>query len=104
MFDLLLFPTLFGNEYGDSLEDIMYCLNERVRDIRLCLTFEVIELYEDKKYSYDEIIQMIDNIHFDVEDNLTENEKNYLKKDAKRVLDIRVSLKNKNKIKIKEND
>lgn len=105
IFNYFSFPLIFGNEYGDTLEDIMMCsLNENIMDIRLSLTLEVIELYEDKGYSYDEIISMIDNINFDKEYNLTDNEKDYLKRDAKKVLDIRVSLRNKNKIKIKEID
>lgn len=105
MFNYFNFPSLFKNNYGDTFEDIMMCCsNENIMDIRLSLTLEVIELYEKKKYSYDEIISMIDNINFDEEYDLTDNEKDYLKRDAKKVLDIRVSLKNKNKSKIKEID
>lgn len=105
IFNYFNFPLIFRNEYGDTLEDIMMCsLNENIMDIRLSLTLEVIELYEDKGYSYDEIISMIDNINFDKEYNLSDEEKDYLKRDAKKVLDIRVSLRNKNKTKIKEID
>lgn len=98
IFNYFNFPFLFGNDYGDSLDDIMMCCsNENIMDIRLSLTFEVIELYEVKKYSYDEIVIMIDNIIFNKEYDLTDEEKDYLKRDAKKVLDIRVSLNNKNK-------
>lgn len=105
IFNYFNFPLIFGNEYGDTLEDIMmYSLNENIMNIRLSLTLEVIELYEDKRYSYDEIISMIDNINFDKEYNLTDNEKDYLKRDAKKVLDTKASLRNKTKTKIKEID
>ena len=47
---------------------------------------------------------MINNIKFNDEDNFTKEEKEYLKKSATKVLNIRVSLKEKNKNKIKEKE
>ena len=102
IFSFLAICNKMCGSYSESLEDIRYCLNEKVRDLRLSLTFEVIELYEDKKYSYEEIINMIDNINLKKE-NLTKEEIEYLKRYAKKLLDIRFSLKNK-KTKIKEID
>lgn len=103
IFNFFSFYSMLSGSYGDSLEDIMYCLNDKVRDLRLSLTFEVIELYEDKGYTYEEISYMIDNSSLDNE-NLTKEEIEYLKRDAKKVLDIRKSLKEKSKTKIKEKE
>lgn len=102
---LLITSSLFGNEYGDTFNDIIFCLNnDDIMDIRLSLTFEVIELYEDLGYSYDEIVKMIDSLTFEGE-KLSDNEKEYLKSDAKKVLDIRYNKNNNLKKKLKkEND
>lgn len=102
---LLITSSLFGNEYGDTFNDIMFCLNnDDIMDIRLSLTFEVIELYEDLEYSYDEIVKMIDSLTFEGE-KLSDSEKEYLKCDAKKVLDIRYNKNNNLKKKLKkEND
>lgn len=102
---LLITSSLFGNEYGDSINDIIFCLNnEEIMDIRLSLTFEVIKLYEDLGYSYDEIVKMIDSLTFEGE-KLSDDEKEYLKMDAKKVLDIRYNKNNNLEKKLKkEND
>lgn len=89
---------LFGSYSSDTLEDMIMCsLNEELMNIRLTLTIEVIELYEEKNYSYEEIINMIDNVNLKNNYKLTDKEEDYLKRDAKKVLDIRRNLRNEGK-------
>lgn len=99
LYKLLLVSMLFRDSDYDTIEDIIYSIeNEKIMEIRLSLTMEIIELYEELGYSYDEIVDMIEKVNF-VDDNLTDDEKEYLKKDAKKVLNIRKKINKK-----KEND
>lgn len=102
LFNFFNLSFLLGG-YG-TLEDIVCCSNKRVAELKDSLMIEVIELYEDLGYSKEEILDMINNIKFNDEDNFTKEEKEYFKKSAIEVLNIRVSLKEKNKNKIKEKE
>lgn len=99
LYKLLLGSMFFHGSDYDTIEDIIYSIeNDKIMEIRLSLTMEIIELYEELGYSYDEIVDMIEKVNF-VDDNLTDDEKEYLKRDAKKVLNIRRKINKK-----KEND
>lgn len=93
-----MLSSLSNGGYG-TWEDFIYCANETVYKLKNSLMIEVIELYEDKGYSYEDIEYLIDMIEFDSKDNLTKEEEAYLKNSAKEVLNIRKSLREKIKLK-----
>lgn len=80
-----------------TLDEMLIAINEKVMSISLGLTFEIRELV-DKGYSYEQIYNLIQDIKFNDEDNISESEAKYIKKDAKKTL--KLIMKNKEK----END
>ena len=75
-----------------SLEDILMYSNEKVSDITFGLTLEIRSLLENG-YTEEEILASIEKLIFNKEDNLTEEEEKFIKKDAVKTL----KLINKNK-------
>ena len=71
---------------GDSLDDIIYMSKDYIRDISISLIFEIREL-EEKGYTYEEIFEMINKCDFN-EYNLSDDEKIFLRRDAKKTLKI----------------
>lgn len=71
---------------GDSLDDIIYMSKDYIRDISISLIFEIREL-EEQGYTYEEIFEMINKCDFN-EYNLSDDEKIFLKRDAKKTLKI----------------
>ena len=71
---------------GDSLDDIIYMSKDYIRDISISLIFEIREL-EEQGYTYEEIFEMINKCDFN-EYNLSDDEKIFLRRDAKKTLKI----------------
>ena len=71
---------------GDSLEDIIYMSKDYIRDISVSLILEIREL-EEKGYTYEEIFEMINKCDFN-EYDLSDDEKNFLRRDATKTLKI----------------
>ena len=71
---------------GDSLDDIIYMSKDYIRGISISLIFEIREL-EEKGYTYEEIFEMINKCDFN-EYNLSDDEKIFLRRDAKKTLKI----------------
>ena len=71
---------------GDSLDDIFFMSKDYIRDISISLIFEIREL-EEKGYTYDEILEMINKCDFG-EYNLRDDEKIFLRRDAEKTLKI----------------
>lgn len=82
---------------GLTLSEICMACDEKIMNITLQLTFEIAKLIGEG-YSEEEIIGLISNITFDAEDNINEEEANYIKKDANKTL--KLMLRNREK----END
>ena len=75
-----------SGSYGESFEDMIYMSREHIRDISISLILEIREL-EEKGYTYEEILNMINECNFS-EYNLTDEEKGFLKRDAQKTLKI----------------
>ena len=92
-----LFAYAFGmmmamnSEYnifkGLTLEEMIMAMNEKIMSISLGLTFEIRELV-DKGYSYEEIYDLIQDIKFNEEDDVSDKELEYIKKDAHKTLKL----------------
>lgn len=96
-----IIACLFGimmninSEYaGLSFDEMLMASSDKIMSISLSLTFEIRELLE-KGYSEEEIIEMIRNIHFDEYADLSDMEKEYIKKDAKKTLRLIINNKEK---------
>ena len=85
----LLFQTLgiissiSGREY--SLDDLFIGSNPKIIDYSNKLLFEILDLLEDG-YSEEDIIRLINECEFNGINDLNDEEKEYLKKDAKKTL------------------
>lgn len=73
---------------------MIMAMDEKIMNITLGLTFEIRELVE-KGYSYEQIYNLIQNIKFDEEDNISDKESLYIKKDAKKTLKLIIDNKEK---------
>ena len=92
-----LFAYTFGmmmamnSEYnmfkGLTLEEMVMAMDEKIMSITLELTFEIRELI-DKGYSYEQIYDLIQDIKFNEEDNVSDRELEYIKKDAHKTLKL----------------
>ena len=71
---------------GDSLEDMIYMSRDYIRDISVSLILEIRSL-EEEGYTYDDIFKMINKCDFS-EYNLSDDEKNFLRRDATKTLKI----------------
>lgn len=79
---------------GLSFEEMLMAMDHKIMSIALGLTFEIRELLE-KGYSEEQIISLIQNIKFDDEDNVSDREAEYIKKDAKKTLKLIINNKEK---------
>lgn len=85
----LLFQTLgiissiSGRSY--DLDDILIGSNPKIFNYSNRLLFEIYDLLEDG-YSEEDIIRLINDCEFNGIDDLNDEEKNYLKNDAKKTL------------------
>lgn len=79
---------------GLSFEEMLMAMDHKIMSITLGLTFEIRELLE-KGYSEEQIISLIQNIKFDDEDNVSDREAEYIKKDAKKTLKLIINNKEK---------
>ena len=82
---------------GLSFDEMLMAMDHKIMSITLGITFEIRELI-DKGYSYEQMLNLIQNIKFNDEDNISEKESEYIKKDAKKTLKL---IMNNNE---KEND
>ena len=89
---------LMSSEYnifnGLSFDEMIMAMDHKIMSITLGLTFEIRELIE-KGYSYEQIYELIQNINFDEEDNVSEREAEYIKKDARKTLKLIMNNKEK---------
>ena len=79
---------------GLTLDEMVMATNEKIMSITLGLTFEIRELI-DKGYSYEQIYNLIQDIKFDEEDNVSDRELEYIKKDAHKTLKLILNNKEK---------
>ena len=71
---------------GDSLEDIIFMSKDYIRDISVSLILEIRNLEEDG-HTYEEILELINKCDFS-EYDLSDEEKSFLRRDAKKTLKI----------------
>lgn len=83
---LFALNSALSGEYGESFEDMIYMSREYIRDLSISLILEIREL-EEKGYTYEEILMMINECNFD-EYNLSDDEKSFLRRDAQKTLKI----------------
>ena len=84
----LLFQTLgiiSSISGGYSLDDIFIGSNPKIFDYSNKLLFEIFDLLEDG-YSEEDIIRLINECKFDGVNDLNDDEKDYLRSDAKKTL------------------
>lgn len=77
---------------GLSFDEMIMAMDHKIMSITLGLTFEIRELIENG-YSEEEILDMIKNIRFDNDDNVSDKEAEYIKKDAKKTLKLIINNK-----------
>ena len=65
---------------GLTFDEMLIAMDEKIMNMTLKITFEIRELV-DKGYSYEEIYNLIQNIKFDSEDNVSDKEAEYIKKE-----------------------
>lgn len=83
------------NMFNDlTFDEMILAMDERIMSITLGLTFEIRELI-DNGYSYEQIYDLIQNIKFEEEENISEREAEYIKKDAKKTLKLIINNKEK---------
>ena len=98
---ILIGMSLISSEYspfqGHTLEEMMMAIDTKIMDYTLWLTIEIRKLLEEG-YTEEEITALIEELKFDIDENINEKEAKYIKKDAKKTL--KLMLKNQKK----END
>ena len=77
-----------------TLNEMIIAMDEKIMSITLGLTFEIRELI-DKGYSYEQIYNLIQDIKFNEEENVSEREAEYIKKDANKTLKLIMDNKEK---------
>lgn len=92
----MAFPIVSAicNASGYSLEEMYYLSDEKMMNNSIKLICEICDLIEEG-YTYDEINEAIENATFDDLD-LSESEKSFLRKDAKKTLKIKFNKGDKN--------
>ena len=78
--------SLINGSYSQNLEELIYMSNEDVRDLSISLILEIRQL-EEEGYTYEEILNLINECDFSKYD-LKDDEKDFLKRDAKKTLKI----------------
>ena len=84
LFQVLAIISSISGEYYD-LDDIFIGSNPKVFSYSNKLLFEILDLLDDG-YTEEEIITMINDSTFDSIKDLSNEQKEYLKKDAKKAL------------------
>lgn len=77
-----------------TLDEMVMAMDEKIVSITLGLTFEIRELI-DNGYTYEQIYNLIQDIKFDDEENISDREAEYIKKDAKKTLKLIMDNKEK---------
>lgn len=91
--EILAFNAIISEASGYNLEEIYYLSNPKIMDYSVSIILEIHELL-DKGYSYDEILEMIEDINLKKE--LEEDEVFFLKKDARKSLKLIYERKGEN--------
>ncbi len=78
-----IISSLSGKEY--SLDDIFIGSNPKIFNYSNSLLFEIIDLL-DKGYCEEDIVGLINECEFNGINDLDDNEKNYLRNNAKKTL------------------
>ena len=68
-----------------TLDEMIMAMDEKIMSITLWITLEIRELI-DRGYSYQQIYNLIQDIKFDEEENISEREAEYIKKMLKKHL------------------
>ena len=93
---LLSMAMVMSSEYnmfrGLSFDEMLIAMDEKIMSITLKLTFEIRELV-DNGYSYEQIYNLIQDIKFSEEDNISGRELEYIKKDAHKTLKLIINNK-----------
>lgn len=89
----MAFPIVSAicNASGYSLEEMYYLSDEKIMNQSVQLICEISDLIE-QGYTYDEINEAIENTKFE-ELDLNEEEKSFLRRDAKKTLKIKYKQK-----------
>ena len=104
MLKLLSLAMSIGNMDDQTYSDFMFMFDEKLMGYSVSLVMEIDELL-DRKYTKEEIIEIINNCDFQKNDpELTNEEVSYLRNEALRLLDIRyrIYMDDKYKEKIKK--
>ncbi len=89
---LLSLVMPIGNMNDQTYNDLMFMFDEKLMGYSVSLVMEIDELL-DKKYTKEEIIEIINDCDFQKNDpELTCEEALYLRKEALRLLDIRYKI------------
>lgn len=72
---------------GLTFDEMLIASDERIMNMTLGLTFEIRQLIDDG-YSYEEIYNLIEDIKFKEEENISDREAEYIKKDARKTLKL----------------
>jgi len=80
--------------YGLTFDEMLMSMDKKIMNITLGIALEIRELLEEG-YSESQILELIQNIKFESEDNISEEEANYIKKDAKKTLKLIINNKEK---------
>jgi len=95
---LLGMAMVMSSEYsvfkGLTLDEMIMAMDHKIMSMTLGITFEIRELL-DKGYSEEQILNMIQNIVFEEEDNVSDREAEYIKKDAKKTLKLIINNREK---------
>ena len=97
LYKLLSLIMGIGNLSNEELKYLDMPFNEKLMSYSISLVVEIDDLI-DEGYSYDEIKEFIRTCDFKKNDkDLTEEEENYLRMDAYRILKIRYNIYNEDK-------
>lgn len=81
-----LLNIVLSNELSsESPFDFLYYMDDKIMSISMGIICDIHDLI-DKGYTEERIINLIENIKFKEEDNLSEEEQNFIKKDAVKTL------------------
>lgn len=79
---------------GLTFDEMLIASDERIMNMTLGLTFEIRELI-DEGYSYQQIYDLIQDIKFNDDENISDREAEYIKKDARKTLKLIMDNKEK---------
>ena len=95
---MLLAMNLISSEYnpfeGMTFEEMIMAVDPKIMDYCFALTIEIRKLLSEG-YAEDEILALIEELKFNIEENISEKEAQFLKKDAKKTLKLMINNKQK---------